>query len=111
MSKRARTSAVQILGTSPPSTTSTPDDPGPPGLMNIEPIRRAGSLAGLLGAAGATAIGYALAEHVFNIRFTGNALVWLYGIVGGAVAVTLAGWLGTRSTVNEPPLTVLRQLG
>ena len=70
-----------------------------------------GSLAGLLGAAGATAIGYALAEHVFNIRFTGNALVWLYGIVGGAVAVTLAGWLGTRSTVNEPPLTVLRQLG
>ena len=70
-----------------------------------------GALAGLLGAAGATAIGYALAEHVFNIRFTGNPLVWLYGIVGGAVAVTLAGWLGTRSTVNEPPLTVLRQLG
>ena len=27
-----------------------------------------GALAGLLGAAGATAIGYALAEHVFNIR-------------------------------------------
>ena len=70
-----------------------------------------GSLAGLLGAGGATAIGYALAEHVFNIRFTGNALVWLYGIVGGAIAVALAGWLGTRSTVNEPPLTVLRQLG
>ena len=70
-----------------------------------------GALAGLLGAAGATAIGWALAEHVFNIRFSGNALVWLYGIVGGAVAVTLAGWLGTRSTVNEPPLTVLRQLG
>jgi len=70
-----------------------------------------GSLAGLLGAAGATAIGYALAEHVFNIRFTGNALVWVYGIVGGAAAVTLAGWLGTRSTVNEPPLTVLRELG
>src|SRR6185369_15296905 len=65
-----------------------------------------GSLAGLLGAAGATAIGYALAEHVFNIRFTGNALVWLYGIVGGAVAVTLAGWLGTRSTVNAPSLGV-----
>ena len=48
---------------------------------------------------------------VANNRFTGNALVWVYGIVGGAVAVTLAGWLGTRSTVNEPPLTVLRQLG
>jgi putative ABC transport system permease protein len=70
-----------------------------------------GALAGLLGAAGATAIGWALAEHVFNIRFSGNALVWLYGIAGGAIAVTLAGWLGTRATVNEPPLTVLRQLG
>jgi putative ABC transport system permease protein len=70
-----------------------------------------GSLAGLLGAAGATAIGWALAEHVFNIRFSGNALVWLYGIAGGAAAVTLAGWIGTRATVNEPPLTVLRQLG
>jgi putative ABC transport system permease protein len=70
-----------------------------------------GSLAGLLGAAGATAIGWALAEHVFNIRFTSNAWVWVYGIVGGAGAVTLAGWLGTRATVNEPPLSVLRQLG
>jgi putative ABC transport system permease protein len=69
-----------------------------------------GSLAGLLGAAGATAIGWALAEHVFNVPFSGNPLVWLYGIVGGAIAVTLAGWLGTRATVNEPPLTVLRQL-
>ena len=37
--------------------------------------------------------------------------VWLYGIVGGALAVTLAGWLGTRSTVRQPPLAVIRQLG
>ena len=69
-----------------------------------------GSLAGLIGAAGATALGWALADRVFNIPFSGSALVWAYGIVGGALAVTLAGWLGTRSTVNEPPLTVLRQL-
>ncbi len=69
-----------------------------------------GALAGFLGAAGATALGWALAERVFNIPFSGSPLVWLYGIVGGAVAVTLAGWIGTRSTVNEPPLTVLRQL-
>jgi len=69
-----------------------------------------GALAGFLGAAGATALGWALAERVFNIPFSGSPLVWLYGILGGAVAVTLAGWIGTRSTVNEPPLTVLRQL-
>ncbi len=70
-----------------------------------------GALAGLLGAAGATGIGWALAEHVFNIRFTFSPVVWLYGIGGGAIAVTLAGWLGTRATVNEPPLAVLRELG
>ena len=69
-----------------------------------------GALAGLLGAAGATAIGWAVADHVFNIPFSGNPLVWLYGIVGGAVAVLAAGWLGTRQTVREPPLAVLRQL-
>jgi hypothetical protein len=37
--------------------------------------------------------------------------VWLWGIGGGAIAVTLAGWLGTRSTAKHPPLEVIRQLG
>ncbi len=70
-----------------------------------------GALAGFLGAVGATAIGWALADRVFNIPFTGNALVFVYGIVGGALAVLCAGWLGTRETVREPPLRVLRELG
>ena len=64
-----------------------------------------------MAAAGATAIGWALADRVFKIPFAANPLVWLYGIVGGALAVTLAGWLGTRSTVRQPPLAVMRQLG
>src|SRR4029079_18681656 len=62
-----------------------------------------GALAGLLGAAGATAIGWALAEHVFNIPFSGNPLVWLYGVVGGAIAVLVAGWLGARGPGRGPP--------
>jgi putative ABC transport system permease protein len=70
-----------------------------------------GTLAGLVAAAGATAIGWALADRVFKIPFAANPLVWLYGIAGGAVAVTLAGWLGTRGTLRQPPLAVLRQLG
>jgi hypothetical protein len=36
--------------------------------------------------------------------------VWLYGLAGGALAVLIAGWLGTRASVREPPLAVLRQL-
>ena len=70
-----------------------------------------GAIAGLVGAAGATTIGWLLADRVFNIPFVANPLLWAYGIVGGALAVTLAGWFGTRSTVREPPLAVLRQLG
>jgi len=70
-----------------------------------------GALAGLVAAAGATALGWALADRVFNIPFAGNPFIWPYGIGGGALAVTIAGWLGTRSTVRQPPLAVLRQLG
>jgi putative ABC transport system permease protein len=69
-----------------------------------------GALAGTVASAGATATGWALAERVFKIPFEANPMVWVYGILGGAIAVTLAGWLGTRSTTRQPPLAVIRQL-
>jgi len=69
-----------------------------------------GALAGTLGSAGATAIGYVLSDRVFNIPFSANPMVWLYGIAGGMIVVTLAGWLGTRGTMRQPPLAVIRQL-
>src|SRR5258708_22674776 len=70
-----------------------------------------GALAGLVAAAGATAIGWALAERVFKFPFAASPLVWVYGIVGGALVVTAAGWLGTRGTARTSPLAVIRQLG
>ncbi len=70
-----------------------------------------GALAGLLAAGGATAIGWVLADRVFQIPFAANPLVWVYGLLGGALSVTLAGWLGTRGTASQPPLAVIRQLG
>lgn len=70
-----------------------------------------GALAGLVAAAGATAIGWALSDRVFKVPFEANPLVWLWGVGGGAIAVTLAGWLGTRNIVRQPPLAVIRQLG
>jgi putative ABC transport system permease protein len=70
-----------------------------------------GALAGLLAAAGATTVGYVLSDRVFQIPFAWNPLVWIYGCVGGAAAVALAGWLGTRGTARQPPLAVIRQLG
>ena len=70
-----------------------------------------GALAGFVAAAGATGIGWALADRVFKFPFEPSVLVWVYGIVGGALAVTLAGWLGTRGTLSTSPLAVIRQLG
>jgi putative ABC transport system permease protein len=70
-----------------------------------------GALAGLLAACGATATGYLLADRVFQIPYAITPAVWAYGVIGGALCVTLAGWLGTRRTLREPPLAVLRQLG
>ncbi len=69
-----------------------------------------GGLAGTLAAAGATIVGYVLADRVFQIPFHWNPWLWAIGIVGGAVGVAIAGWFGTRSTLRQPPLTVLRQL-
>jgi putative ABC transport system permease protein len=70
-----------------------------------------GSLAGLLAAAGASATGYVLSDRVFQIPFSANPIVWLIGVGGGALTVTLAGWLGTRGMMRLPPLAVIRQLG
>jgi putative ABC transport system permease protein len=70
-----------------------------------------GALAGFVAAGGATAIGWLLADRVFKIPFDANPMVWVYGIAGGALAVVVAGWLGTRGTLNQPPLAVIRQLG
>ncbi len=68
-----------------------------------------GALAGLVAAAGATATGYALADRVFDIAFAWNPALWFIGIVGSAACVAVAGWLGTRSTLRQPPLAVLRE--
>ncbi|MEP6943901.1 MAG: FtsX-like permease family protein, partial [Betaproteobacteria bacterium] len=69
-----------------------------------------GALAGLLGAAGATIVGYVLSDRAFQIPFHWNPWVWLIGIGGGALGVALAGWFGTRGALRQPPLIVLRQL-
>ena len=70
-----------------------------------------GALAGVVAAAGATAVGWALADRVFKIPFEANLMIWLYGLLGGAIAVAVAGWFGTRATMRQPPLAVIRQLG
>ena len=70
-----------------------------------------GLLAGVLAAAGASAVGWAVAEKVLQIPYEFNPVVLLAGIGAGIVAVMAAGWWGTRRSVRQPPLVTLRQVG
>ena len=67
-----------------------------------------GSLAGILAALGASAVGYVMAERVFQLDYTIDPVLWLVGLVFGSLVVGVTGTLATRKAVNEPPIIVLR---
>ncbi len=68
-----------------------------------------GALAGLLAAAGASALGYTLALKVLNVQYAGGAWIWLIGTGCGALGIAFAGMLGTRRVLAAPPLQSLRR--
>ncbi len=68
-----------------------------------------GLVAGLLASLGASAIGYVLAERVFQIPWQFDALIWLVGPLVGLACVALNAWLGARAALNHPPMTALRE--
>jgi len=68
-----------------------------------------GSVAGLLAASGAAAIGWALAHYVFNFEWTLSPLVWLAGMALGAACSAIGGWAGLRQVLGRPPLQTLRE--
>ena len=68
-----------------------------------------GLLAGVLAAAAATLLGYVLTAHVFEFPYRWNGWVWLLGGGAGVLGVGLAGLLGARSALNQPPWRALRE--
>jgi putative ABC transport system permease protein len=67
-----------------------------------------GVLSGILAAAGASVAGVYVASRVLQIPYTPDPWVWVYGLAGGGLLVCFAGWLATRSVVNQPPVLTLR---
>lgn len=67
-----------------------------------------GAVAGLLAAAGATAVGWSLAHYVFNFDWHFGAAVWLVGLSAGALCALIGGRIGLRNVLNQPPLRSLR---
>ncbi|MGV3627805.1 MAG: ABC transporter permease [Betaproteobacteria bacterium] len=77
---------------------------------NIAEFAVIGALAGLIAAAGANALGYALASRIVNVGYTFSPTVWAVGIACSIVGIAAAGYLGTRQVLRISPLRVLRQL-
>tara|TARA_B100000686_G_C16792286_1_gene979595 strand:+ start:1170 stop:3677 length:2508 start_codon:yes stop_codon:yes gene_type:complete len=70
-----------------------------------------GAVAGLFSSMGASALGYVIGKFTLNIPYTFNIWIWLIGLLVGVVGVLVAGMLGTRSALSNPPMTVLRGAG
>ncbi len=68
-----------------------------------------GAAAGLLAGLAATLIAYVLGMYVFEVGFRFNPRVGIVSMALGAIGVGIAGVLGTRSVLNQPPLATLRQ--
>lgn len=68
-----------------------------------------GIAAGALGVIGAVALTWALATRILKIEFIASPLVWIVGLAAATLLTLVAGWLGTRSVLNTPPIRVLRE--
>jgi putative ABC transport system permease protein len=68
-----------------------------------------GGLAGVLAASGAAALGWALATYQFKFAWNFSPVVWLAGLVAGALCAVIGGWLGLRKVLAQPPLQTLRE--
>ena len=77
---------------------------------NLAEFAMIGALAGLIAAAGANALGYALAERIINVGYSFSPMVWAVGLACSIIGVAAAGWLGTRRVLRIAPLRVLRAL-
>jgi putative ABC transport system permease protein len=77
--------------------------------LHLTEFATLGALSGMFAAGGATLLGWVLAFKVLDIPYQAGFAIWLAGIVGGALVVTLAGWLATRQVTRTPPLVILRE--
>jgi putative ABC transport system permease protein len=69
-----------------------------------------GLIAGALAALAAGIAGHIIATQLFHLDYASSPWLWLAGPLGGAVCVGVFGVWGTRFTLNQPPLRVLREL-
>ncbi len=67
-----------------------------------------GLAAGVLAAAGATALEWVVAKQLFELEPSFNPLIWVTGVVAGVAIVCVSGYFAARGAVNAKPTDVLR---
>ena len=67
-----------------------------------------GGLAGLLAAAGTSAIGWALARFAFRFEWHAPVLLWPAALAAALACASIGGWLALRPVLRQPPLASLR---
>jgi putative ABC transport system permease protein len=67
-----------------------------------------GLLSGLVGAITAGAVGMVIAHNIFGLTYVPGPTLWLSGMLIGAIGVGVAGTLGTRFVLDQPPLKTLQ---
>jgi putative ABC transport system permease protein len=70
-----------------------------------------GAVAGCVAATGATGLAYFVAHRFLQLDYAPDPLVWLAGVVAGALGVAVAGHFGTRRVLDAAPLQLLRAIG
>ncbi len=67
-----------------------------------------GLMSGLVAAVTSGAVGMVVAERIFQLSYLPGPSLLVVGMLIGAVGVGVAGTLGTRFVINQPPLRTLR---
>ena len=68
-----------------------------------------GGLSGVLAATGAAAVGWSLSKYVFHFEWSFDPLVWVAGLLAGAICALIGGVIGLRNVLTRPPLQTLRE--
>ncbi|MDX1656590.1 MAG: FtsX-like permease family protein, partial [Candidatus Competibacteraceae bacterium] len=68
-----------------------------------------GMLAGMLAAVGAAGLGWGLGRYLFDFPYNPDPLLALIGAGAGLLGVGVAGLLGARPVLAQPPMRTLRE--
>jgi len=68
-----------------------------------------GGVAGFLAAVAALAVGWLLANRVFEINYDPWFWLPIAGLIGGAAGIAVTGLIGSRQVLKTPPAVILRK--